>query len=68
MTLIGAALQAWLPRLAQLFHEEKGQDGVEYAVVAALVIAVVAAAYVVTGGQLTTDISNALAYIAGQIP
>lgn len=68
MTTIGMLLQAWMPRLNGLLQREEGQDGVEYAVVAALVIAVVAGAYAVGTGALATDIKNALASIGALIP
>ena len=68
MTMVAMLLQEGMLRLSALLHREDGQDGVEYAVVAALVIVVVAAAYSVTAGDLQADITKALDSIASQIP
>ena len=52
--------QSFLPALLQRLGREDGQDGMEYAVVAAVVIGLVAAAFAVGGPSITKVITDAL--------
>lgn len=50
------------------YGREEGQDTLEWAVVAALVVAGAAAAYGLAGAQISTMVTQALTYISGLIP
>jgi len=63
------ALATWLPALlgwaqARLDRED-GQTGIEYALVAVVIVAAVGAAYVVAGPAISTTIQNTLGLISG---
>jgi len=65
------ALTAWLPALlgwaqARLDRED-GQTGIEYALVAVVIVAAVGAAYIVAGPAISTTIQNTLGLISGLV-
>jgi len=67
MTQLYVQSQYLLAMLQSLLDREEGQDGLEYAVVAAVVVAAVVAAYAGFSGQLTTQITSVFAKIAAAI-
>lgn len=63
-----AWLETALASARELAEREEGQDGMEYAVVAAIVIVAVAAALTVGKDTINTIIQTALNRIESQIP
>ena len=67
MTTLLFWANAYLPAIRARLGREDGQDGMEYAVVAAVVIGLVAAAFTVGGPSITKVVTDALNSIDKQV-
>jgi len=65
------ALTTWLPALLEWaqarLDREDGQTGIEYAMVAVVIVAAVGAAYIVAGPTIQGVITSTLARISGLV-
>jgi len=63
---VAAWVQTWVSLIGDRIHREEGQDGMEYAVVAAVVIVAAALAY--TNFGIGDIVTSALTKIKAQLP